>query len=91
MGKYILGDHPEITLNFYTSTKFFGAGDKFDMPDLKEKIKEFIREKDKITVIGENYTKCSITAANIMIDKIQLILRNYIGASMGDIENIEID
>lgn len=89
MRKYTLGDHPEITLNFYTSAKSFGAGAKFDMPDLKERIKEFNRQNDKITVIGENRTKCSITASNIMIDKIQLILKKYIGTSIGNVENIE--
>ena len=91
MRKYTLGDHSEITLNFYPDAKFFGAGAKFDMPDLKERIKEFNRENGKITVIGENHTKCSITASNIVLDKIQLILKDYIGDSIGSVENIEID
>ena len=76
MRKYTLGDHPEITLNFYTSAKLFGAGAKFDMPNLKEKIKEFNRENDKIIVIGESHTKCSIATSDMMLDKIQLILEN---------------
>ncbi len=86
MRKYTLGDHPEITLNFYPDAKFFGTGAKFDMPDLKERIKKFKRENDKITVIGENYTKCSIIAADIILDKIQLILKKYIGASIRNVE-----
>lgn len=91
MIKYSLADHPQITLSFYTDAKSFGAGAKFDMPDLKEKIKEFNRENEKIIVIGENHTKCSIATSDIILDKIQLILENYIGVSIGDVENIEID
>lgn len=91
MKKYTLGDHPEITLNFYTDAKSFGAGAQFDMPNLKEKVEEFNKVNGKIIVIGENHTKCSITAPEIMLDKIQLILKDYIGIEIGSIENIEID
>lgn len=91
MRKYTLGDYPELTLDFYTDAKSFGAGTQFDMPDLKEKIKEVDRGNGKITVIGENYTKCSITAPEGILDKIELILKDYIGAPIRDIENIEID
>jgi len=90
MREYTLGDHPEITLNFYTSAKSFSAGTTFDMPDLKEKIKEFSRKNDKIIVIGENHTKCSLTAPDHVLDKIAPILEDYIGITIREIENIEI-
>ena len=90
MRKYTLGDHPEVTLNFYSDAKFFGVGAKFDTENLEEKIKEFNRENDKIIVIGENHIKCSITAPVVMIDKIQLILKNFIGTPIKNIENAEI-
>lgn len=92
MRKYTLGDHPEITLDFYAdNAKFFGHVYKGNMPDLGEKIKEVIRKKDKIIVIGVSYTRCSITTDNARLDKIGHILNDYIGASIGDVKNIEID
>lgn len=92
MKKYILGDHPQIILNFYAdNTKFFGRMYKGNMPDLGEKIKAFRREGGKIIVIGSSYTRCNITANNLRLDKIEQILNNYIDASIGDVKNIEID
>ena len=90
MGKYALGDYSEIKLNFYTGAKFFRAGTNFPQPNLKEKVKEFIRENDKIIVIGESHTRCSIVTSNIRLDKVQLILKDFIGIAIGDIENIKI-
>lgn len=91
MRKYTLGDHPEITLNFYADAKSFSAGAKFDMPDLKERIKKIDRKNDKIIVIGEDHTKCSITTSDVLLDRMQIILKDYIRSPIGNIENIEID
>lgn len=93
MKKYILGDHPEITLvPDADNAKFFRGVYKGNRkPDFGEKIKEFNKGSGKITVIGENDTKCSIIAPDIMLDKIQLILNNFIGTSIGNVENIEIE
>lgn len=90
MKKYILGDCPRTTLNFYTNAKSFGAGAKFDIPDLREKIKAFRKEGGKIIVTGVSYTRCSIAADNVSLGKIEHILNDYIDTPIGDVENIEI-
>lgn len=92
MRKYTLGDHPEITLDFYADNgKFFGHAYKGNMPDSREKIKEVVRKEGKIIVIGVNYARYGVTTDNTRLDKIEHILKDYIGAPIKDIETIEID
>ena len=91
MRKHTLEGHPEVTHIFYVDAIFFDAGTKFGEPDQKEKIKEFNRQDGKIIVIGEKHTKCSITAENIILDEMQLILNNYIGVPIENIKNIKIN
>ena len=90
MKKYILSDHPEITVNFFTGAKSFGTGDKFEMPALEEKIKTIERRNMEIVLKGEKGTNCSIRTTETILDEIQPVLNTYIGRSLRSIENIEI-
>jgi hypothetical protein len=89
MRKYYLGDHPEITISSPKSAKFFGAGGKFDLPNLEEKIKEVARRNDQIIAIGEKGAQRLITAPSRILDQIQNILKSNIGISLNQIENLE--
>ena len=91
MVKHTIGDHPEVTVDFHVATTFFGPGHKFDQPDLREPIKNLERNKAKLIVVGTAFTKCSISAPEILLDKIEVILRSLIGEPIGDVERVEVD
>ena len=91
MVKPIISDDPEVTINFYVAATSFGVGHKFDQPDFREPVKNFERNKAKLVVVGTAFTKCSITAPEILLDKIEAILKTLIGKPIGDVERIEID
>ena len=90
MKKHILADHPEITINFYSDPKFFHRNG-FNQEDLEERVKKYERTGGQIIVVGENDTKCSVRAPEIILDKVQFGLKNYIGCPIRNIENIEIN
>lgn len=92
MKKYCLGNHPEIIITDLPKANFFGAGGKFDLPNLEDKLKEVIREDGRIVAKGAGPTRCSITAPGRMLDAIQTLLGNNIGIPLnkiGDLEFVE--
>jgi len=94
MSKYTIGNHPDISLVPISleGPKFIHAGTKFDMHDLKEPIRDIIRKGDgKIIVAGEVRTGYSISATEILLDKIEPSLRNLIGRPIDDVDRVELD
>lgn len=91
MKKCILVEYPGVTANFYVDAKFFGAGGEFKIPNLEEKIMAITKENGTLILSGEKFTKCRIVAPDDIVDKIHSILNGYIGASLKDIEKIEIE
>lgn len=89
--KRIVGDHPDVTVNFYVDATSFGRGHKFNLPDFKEPIEGVERNKDRIVIVGKAHTKCSISASETLLDRIQTTLRDFIGRPIGDVDHAAID
>lgn len=91
MAKHAISNDPEVIINYYVTAESFGAGHKFDLPDLKEPVKHLERRKDKILVVGSAFTKCSISAPEILLNKIELKLKDFIGKPIGEVERLELN
>ena len=92
MKKHIIGNHPEIELDFNRGSKFFNKGNSgFEQPDFGEKLGEIKQEGNKIILKGESDTIGVLRAPEYLLEEMEIQLKNRIGIPLGEIERIELE